>query len=97
MSIGSGGSARIIMQDADVVVYEYYAYSLNEKKHQNTEHIYDGVITIHRNSLIEPEIHERVKKMPSGRKKLITKRIPKAVDYSKLIEAGQISVKNSNF
>ena len=68
MSIGAGGSARIIMQDADVVIYEYYAYSLNEEKYQNTEHIYDGVITIRKNSLIEPETHERVKKMPSAEK-----------------------------
>lgn len=39
------------------------------------------MITISRDCFAEPEIHEKLKKMPSGRKKLITKRIPVSVDY----------------
>ena len=97
MSKGIGGSARVIMQDENTVVYEYYAYNLNEEEYQNREHIYDGIITIDKRSLVEPEIHEKLKKHPSGRKKLITKRIPREVDYSGLITAGKINVENSKF
>ena len=97
MSKGIGGSARVIMQDENTVVYEYYAYNLNEEEYQNREHIYDGIITIDKRSLVEPEIHEKLKKQPSGRKKLMTKRIPREVDYSGLITAGKINVENSKF
>ena len=97
MSKGIGGSARVIMQDENTVVYEYYAYNLNEEEYQNREHIYDGIITIDKRSLVEPEIHEKLKKQPSGRKKLMTKRIPREVDYIGLITAGKINVENSKF
>ena len=43
---------------------------------------------------MEPEIHEKLKKMPSGKKKLITKRIPVDVDYPKYIEEGLITIEN---
>ena len=97
MSKGIGGSARVVMEDENTVVYEYYAYNLNEEEYRNREHIYDGMITIDKRSLVEPEIHEKLKKQPSGRKKLITKRIPREVDYSVLITAGKINVENSKF
>ena len=97
MSKGIGGSARVVMQDENTVVYEYYAYDLDREEYQNREHIYDGIITIDKRSLVEPEIHEKLKKQPSGRKKLITKRIPREVDYSGLITAGKINVENSKF
>ena len=41
MSKGIGGSARVVMEDENTVVYEYYAYNLNEEEYQNREHIYD--------------------------------------------------------
>ncbi len=97
MSKGIGGAARVVMQDGDTLVYEYYAYNSNEEEYRNPEHIYDGIITIDKRSLVEPEIHEKLKKQPSGRKQLITKRIPREVDFSTLIAAGQISVENSKF
>ena len=97
MSKGIGGSARVVMQDENTIVYEYYAYNLNEEEYRNRERIYDGMITIDKRSLVEPEIHEKLKKQPSGRKKLITKRIPREVDYSVLITAGKINVENSKF
>ena len=75
MSIGIGGYARIVMQDANTVIYKYGAYNLNEVAYRNPDHTYDGIITIDKQSLVEPEIHEKLKKQPSGKKKLITKRI----------------------
>ena len=97
MSKGIGGSARIVMQDSDTVIYEYRVYNLNEKEYRNPERIHDGIITIDKHSLVEPEIHEKLKKMPSGRKKLITKRIRRDVDYTERILSKQINVENSRF
>ena len=57
-------------------------------------HLYDGMITISRACFVEPEIHEKIKKMPSGRKKVISKRIPISVDYGKMLEEGLIKVEN---
>lgn len=97
MSIGVGGSARIVLQDENTVVYEYAPYNLNEPEYSNSDHIYDGLITISKDSMVEPEIHEKLKRMPSGRKKLIVKRIRRNVDYSRLLAAGKITIENSRY
>lgn len=97
MSRGFGGSARIVLQDENTAIYEYAPFNLNEPEYMNNDHIYDGMITISKDSLVEPEIHEKLKRMPSGRKKLIVKRIRRDVDYSALLAAGKIIVKNSRF
>lgn len=97
MSIGIGGSARIVMQDDHSVMYEYACYNLNKEQYRNPDRIYDGVITINKSALVEPEIHEKVKKWPSGRKQLITKRIHREVDYETRINAGLIVIENSCF
>lgn len=47
--------------------------------------------------MVEPEIHEKLKRMPSGRKKLIVKRIRRDVDYSALLAAGTIIIENSHY
>lgn len=97
MSRGFGGSARMVLQDENTVVYEYAPFNLNEPEYRNGDHIYDGLITISKDSLVEPEIHEKLKRMPSGRKKLIVKRIRRDVDYTALLAAGKIIVENSRF
>ena len=79
------------------MVYEYAPFNLNEPEYRNSEHIYDGLITISKDSLVEPEIHEKLKQMPSGRKKLIVKRIRRDVDYSALLDAGKITIENSSY
>lgn len=97
MSHGYGGAARIALQDENTVVYEYAAYNLNVEELRNSDHIYDGLITISKNAFVEPEIHEKLKRMPSGRKKLIVKRIERDVDYTALFNEGKITVENSHF
>ena len=69
MSIGVGGYARIVMQDDDTVIYEYGAYNLNEVAYRNPDHTYDGIITIDKQSLVEPEIHEKLKKHPVAKRR----------------------------
>ena len=97
MSRGFGGSARIVLQDENTVVYEYAPYNLNEPEYRNSERTYDGLITISKDSMVEPDIHEKLKRMPSGRKKLIVKRIRRDVDYSALLDAGKITIESSRY
>jgi hypothetical protein len=94
MSRGIGAHAKKILEDDKTVIYEYGGYNLNEPEYGNENHILDGNITILKKCFVEPEIHKKLKKMPSGRKKLITKRIPVSVDYGKMLEDGSVKVDN---
>lgn len=69
MSKGIGAYANKIAEDEYTVIYEYGGYNLNDPKYRNEDHIYDGTITIQMDCFAEPEIHEKLKKMPSGKKK----------------------------
>lgn len=94
MSRGIGAFVKLVLEDSKTVIYEYGSYNLNDAKYHNEKRICDGIITIDRNCFAEPEIHEKMKKMPSGRKKLIIKRIPVSVDYNKMISDGRIVIEN---
>ena len=59
MSMGYGGSARLVLQDENTAIYEYSPYNLNEVEYRNSERIYDGLITISKDGLVEPDIHEK--------------------------------------
>lgn len=97
MSMGYGGSARIVLQDESTVVYEYLAYNLNDHKYKNIDRVYDGLITINKSAMVEPEIHVKNKKMSNGRKKILVKRIRHDVDYTSLFNTGKIRVENSSY
>ena len=97
MSKGYGASCRKVSEDSECVLYEYYAYNLNDEKLRNPDRIYDGTILIQRSCLVEPEIHTKLKRMPKGRKKTIEKRIPVEVELSECLSAGQIEITNSSF
>ncbi len=94
MSIGIGAYANLILEDEHTVIYEYGGYNLDEPAYRNENHICDGLITMAKKCFIEPEIHEKYKKMPSGRKKLVVKRIPKDIDYDNMIKRGLIKIEN---
>ena len=79
------------------MVYEYAPFNLNEPEYRNSEHVYDGRITISKDSMVEPEIHEKLKVMHSGKKKLIIKRIRRDVDFDALLDAGKITIENSRY
>ena len=96
MTLGYGGVAHLRIADDDLVVYSYSCYNWCDpdcELHKKTE---DGEIYIERNSFIEPEIHEKLKRMPSGRKKLIVKRVPNDVPYEDYIKSGIIKYKNAS-
>ena len=94
MSRGIGARANLVLEDEKTVMYEYGGYNLNEPEYRNEDHVYDGTITISRDCFAEPEIHEKLKKMPSGRKKLIIKRIPVSVDYPQMTSDGRLIIEN---
>jgi len=94
MSLGEGGFANLVLQDGKTFIYEYGGFNLNVDKYKNECRIADGIITIQRSCFVEPEIHEKLKRMPSGRKRLVTKRIPVYVDYGQMIYDGLITIEN---
>lgn len=94
MSYGMGANENLVAADEKTVIYEYGNYNLNDLKYRNEEHLYDGIITIQRDCFAEPEIHEKLKKMPSGRKKLIVKRVRVYVNYGEMLLDGRIVIEN---
>lgn len=97
MSIGHAARCRIKTQNETEVVYEYACYNLNNGEYELAKESYSGVITIKKNAFVEPEIHERIKRFPNGKKKKVIKRIHRSVDYGKYIQTGQITIKNSDY
>ena len=94
MSRGFGGWGYIADQDENAAIYHYGAYNLNEPQYRNEAHLADGIFIIDKNSLVEPNIHEKTKRFPNGKKKLIVKRIVVDVPYSELYENGKIQIQN---
>ncbi len=94
MSRGFSGFAKLFVEDDSAVVYEYGASNWNEPEFSNPECICDGTISIPKTCFVEPKTHEKLKKMPSGKKRLVTKRIPVPVDYGKMLDEGTIVVEN---
>lgn len=94
MSRGIGGSCRIAEEDEHTVIYEYGGYNLNKPEYRNHDRICDGFITIDKNFLVEPEIHTKIKRTQGGKKKSVTKRVPREVPYIELIESGKIEIQN---
>jgi hypothetical protein len=96
MSHGYGGDAFKLSEDSNQVLYTYGVYNYNEPYIPNTPTIRDGSFTIDKSSLVEPEIHTKIKKI-NGKKKEIIKKIPKYIDFCEIYESGAIHVENSKF
>lgn len=94
MSMGIGAYANKILEDEKTVIYEYGSYNLNNPDFRNAEQKCDGNIIISKHCFTEPEIHKKIKRNRSGRKKLIVKRIPVYVDYRKMIDDGVAEIEN---
>ena len=97
MSIGHGARCRLTSENDTEVIYEYACYNLNNDEYELAKESYSGLITIKKNAFIEPEIHEKIKRFPNGKKKKVIKRIHKSVDYDEYIQIGIITIKNSDY
>ena len=94
MSIGIGGRGFLVEEDEDTAIYNYGGYNLDIPQFANPQRVCDGLIIIDKNSLVEPEIHTKIKRLPGGRKKKIIKRIVVDVPYQELVEKGKIQIEN---
>ena len=98
MSLGYGGLAVLVAADDTMLIYSYksYNYNIHVEEYREKMKLLDGEIYIDRANLVEPIIREKIKKMPSGRKKLIKKKIIQYVDVVELCETGKIKIRNAS-
>ncbi len=94
MSMGIGAFAELSAADGETAVYRYGSYNLNDERYRNKNRVRDGFITISVSCFAEPEKHEKIKRMPNGKKKLITKTVPVKVDYGDMPDKGLIEIQN---
>ena len=96
MSIGYGGYMDLVANDGTMLMYAYCCYNVNNDDYKKYMGLVDGEIVISREALVEPEIHSKLKKMPSGRKRLIEKRVRQDVPWGDLFDSGKVTVKNAS-
>ncbi|MBO5245053.1 MAG: hypothetical protein J6B02_03020 [Selenomonadales bacterium] len=94
---GYGGSARLVLEDEETLIYEYMVYYYWEPEYKNEERIYDGLIMISKDAFIEPELREVIKKKPKGKQESFTVRIHRHPDYDALFKEKKLAVENSRF
>jgi len=76
MSLGYCGKCKLIVQDDNIALYAYSGENWNDKNSKSGDiELLDGIFCIFKKSLEEPEIHAKVKKLPSGNRKIFEKRI----------------------
>jgi hypothetical protein len=76
MSLGFLGYAKLVAEDSKYALYLYSGENWNSEHSTSGDSVlYDGKIRIKKDSLEEPELHQKLKKMPNHRKKMLTKRI----------------------
>ena len=95
MSHGYGGYAHLI-EDDTALTYRYCSYNVNLDNWQEVQKAEDGEIRIERSALVEPEIHQRVKRGVPGRKQMYVKRTKRDVPWEELFRAGTITVRNAS-
>lgn len=99
MSLGYGGIAKKVDEDDTYVFYAYGAFNWNRPEYKNNDYTLDGSILIPKKCFVCPEIHQKIKKIPSGRKKLVTKPVfISSIDIAwNALEKGLIEIDNSQF
>ena len=96
MSLGFCGKAVLAAEDDRMAIYRYSGENWNalDESRGNIQML-DGELFIQKSSLVEPEIHIRIRKTLSHRRILTEKRIHQAVNVSGLIKSGYIEIKPS--
>ena len=96
MSRGFGGYMDLVANDSTTLMYTYCCYNVNNDDYKKYMGLADGEIVISRDALVEPDIHSKLKKMPSGRKRIIEKRVRQDVPWEDLFSNGRVTVKNAS-
>ena len=94
MSVGYGAKAIKLVEDKSHAIYLYSGFNLNLPESSVVPKSLDGIIMLDKSALIEPELHIRKKRLPSGRKREIIKRILREVSIEELLEGGKIEIEN---
>lgn len=101
MSLGNEGYAKLLDEDAGMVIYEFKVAHLDlhydSKKKSVFDDIAPGYFYIQRDCFLDPEIHEKIKRRPSGRKYLEVKRIPVDVPVGDYIKEGKVVIEPCTF
>ena len=93
MSLGYCACAKVVLEDDSFVLYAYSGENWNDPVSESGDKaLYDGEILINKGALVEPEIHKKVKKTPTGKKQLCEKRIVATVNVSELINNEEIRI-----
>lgn len=93
MSLGYTGMCKKVLEDKDIAIYSYAGENWNDENSKSGDTtLQDGSFIIYKECLEKPEIHIKTKKMPSGRKKTIEKRITHTPDIVKHMENGKIVI-----
>jgi hypothetical protein len=93
MSLGYGGVCRKALEDEETVIYTYRGENLNLPKDERERvEAIEGMFTIQKSALEEPEIHEKVVRGPNGRKRLVRKKITHFPHIDEHIEDGTVKV-----
>ena len=96
MSKGQCGYAHLVASDDTLLIFSYCAYDINCADWQEMKEKEDGEIAVDRDSLIEPEVHEKVKRLPSGKRTTVVKRIEREVPYEDLLQEKKIIIQNAS-
>lgn len=96
MSMGFGGNMDLVANDSTTLMYSYCCYNVNNDDYKKYMGLADGEIVISKEALVEPEIHNKLKKMPSGRKRIIEKRVRRDVPWEDIFGSGKVTVKNAS-
>lgn len=93
MSLGISGKCVIELEDEHTAIYSYAGWDswLYEGNHDINPRM-PGHFTIQKSCLEEPEIHSRIRRTPSGRKKLVEKKIIHYPDISAHLESGGVII-----
>ena len=92
MSMGYGGACKKAAEDDRGILYQYMSFNLNLPN--AGEQVFDGSIYIGKTCFIEPEIHEKFKRMPSGHRKQIIKRIRRNIPLEEYLQSGKAVIEN---
>ena len=92
MSLGYEGVCKLVDQDDEIAIYVYIGADIDCKTQIAYRFDLDGVITIYKRCLEEPEIHTRIKRRPSGKKYESIKRITHIPDISKHLNNGDVII-----
>ena len=93
MSYGFVGRAWLETEDEEMAIYSYGGEDMNLHDFEAVEAMKAiGTIVIKKSCLQEPEIHNRIKKMPNGRKKLVKKKIILFPDIGEAVRNGGVEI-----